>query len=278
MKQIKDIIRQTEIAALIFEKPNFYSKEDLCDKFSINQPKLERDFKTLRESGVSIWSRKRKVDIDIKIKSLNDILTTYISVYTPYNIRNLKFMINKFKGRVISIFVCILKSINDRRCLQIDYIHSDSGKSERHIIEPIYLNFTNKTFYIIAYETGVVKFYRIEGIESFMITPRKFSRATPALSDIYKNTWGIYSGGEEIIAELKFNKDKENYFKHRYLADDQEIRYVPDGILIKLKVKLSFEFISWVMGWGKEVKIISPEKLKNQLILKAQGLIESNKS
>lgn len=278
MDKLKDIIRQTEIAAFIYEKPNYYSKDDICDKFGLKSAKLERDFKALRENNINIWSRKRKIDIDIKLRPLNNLLSSYISVYTPHSIRNLKFIKNKFKSRVLSIFVSILKSINERRCLQIDYIHSDSDQAERHIIEPIYLNITNKTFYLIAYENGNVKTYRIEGIESFHLTSHKFSRETPSFTDIYKNVWGIYSGGEEIVAELKFNKNKENYFRFRYLSDDQEIIYESGCIIVKLKVRLSLEFISWIMGWGSDVQIISPIELKIQVLLKAQGLIDSNKS
>jgi predicted DNA-binding transcriptional regulator YafY len=110
------------------------------------------------------------------------------------------------------------------------------------------------------------------------LTSQKFSRDIPYLSEIYKNSWGIYSGGEEITAELKFNKDKESHFTRRFLTDEQEVNYVPNGIIVKMKVKLSLEFIAWVLGWGDGVVIIAPDKLREQVLAKAKGLIDNHKN
>ncbi|MBN8571962.1 MAG: WYL domain-containing protein, partial [Ignavibacteria bacterium] len=39
------------------------------------------------------------------------------------------------------------------------------------------------------------------------------------------------------------------------------------------KVKLSYEFIAWVMGWGKEVEVIKPTQLKKEITQRAKDIV-----
>ena len=43
---------------------------------------------------------------------------------------------------------------------------------------------------------------------------------------------------------------------------------------LRLKMKLSYEFISWIMGWGKNVKIVEPEELKTEVVSKAREIVD----
>lgn len=277
MNQLKEFKRQVEIAAFVHENPNKYSEYEIFEKFNISQATLRRDFQVLKEMNFDIRSSKRKVLIDVNTKPLNNLLSSYISVCLHNNIRNLKQLRVKYKNKIMSLFVTILKAINERRCLQIDYMHTNDISPTRRVVEPIYLNPTNKSYYLIAYENGVLRFFRLEGIEAVSLTSTKYNREIPMLADIYKNSWGVYSGGKEIIAKLKFSKNQESYFKNRILSEEQVIKYTSDGILVELKVKLSLEFVAWVMGWGEQIEIISPSELKEQVLAKAKGLITANK-
>lgn len=42
-----------------------------------------------------------------------------------------------------------------------------------------------------------------------------------------------------------------------------------------LRVKLSCEFISRVMGWGKNVKILEPEELKKEVVKRAKEILDN---
>lgn len=278
MNQLKEFKRQVEIAGFVYENYNKYSEYELSDRFKVAQATLRRDFKALREMEVDIKSRKSRVIVDVNMRPLNSLLSSYIAVSTQNNIRNLKLIRQKFKNRTINLFVSIIKAINERRYLQIGYMLNEKDTINTRIIAPIYLTSSSKSFYVIAFENDELSFFRLEGIEKYSLTTERHRKEIPHLADIYKNSWGTYSGGEEIIAKLKFNRDKESYFKQRFLADYQEINYVSGGIMVEMKVKQSYEFIAWVMGWGSEVEIIGPEKLKEAVLLKAKGLLEKNKS
>lgn len=277
MEQLKEFKRQVEIAAVVYENPNKYSEYDLIQRFRISQATIRRDFNCLNTMGIEIKSRKRGVSLELNLKALNSLLSLFISLNAQNNIRNLKQIRKTLKHKTISLFVFILKAINERRYLRIQYTHSEDDELVTRVIAPIYLNSTNKSFHVIAIENSELKFFRLEGIKSFSLTTEKYQGTIPDIYDIYKNSWGVYSGGTEIVAKLKFDKKWEKHFEQRIFVDDVEISYSANSIIVKIRVKLSYEFIIWVMGWGKEVVIMGPEKLRQEVLFRANGLIANHK-
>lgn len=56
-KQIKEIQRQIEIAAMVYEKPSFFSEFDLAEIFKTSPTTIRRGLKALRTIGADIHSR-----------------------------------------------------------------------------------------------------------------------------------------------------------------------------------------------------------------------------
>lgn len=274
LKQIKELHRQIEIAAIVSEKPGFYSEYEIAEKFNISPTTIRRDLNALRKTGADIHSRKGKLVTYFSLKDLNTLISSYYSLNSSVDIRNLKAIRNKFKERTLSIFVNILKAIRENREVQADYKHSPDAETVRKVISPLYLIPENKTFYLIAYDANDIKFFRIETIESIKILKTKQSKPAPSLTDIFRNSWGIYTGGEEMEVKLKFSRDMDGYVNYKFWMENQDIEYVKDGIILKMKVKLSYEFISWVMGWGNDMEVIAPVKLKNEIINRAKNIMK----
>ena len=84
---------------------------------------------------------------------------------------------------------------------------------------------------------------------------------------------GIYQAGkvEEII--LLFDKSCVT-IKNRVFVNNQEIEETEEGIIFKAKFKISNEFISWVLGWGKKCKVIKPESLKSEIVNTAKDILD----
>ncbi len=278
MDQLKEFKRQVEIAAIVYEFPNKYSEYDLSLRFKISPSTIRRDISNLNRMSVFISSRKRHLSIDVKLKHLNSLLSLYISLNSKNDIRNLSLIKKVFKNKTISLFVNILKAINEKKLLEIRYLNNEFDEPVSRTIAPIYLNSTNKTFLIVALENDKVKFFRIEGIRSATLLSQKYTGKIPDIHDIYRNSWGVFSGGQEILAQLKFNKKWKKYFEERILVDNSEIIEDTDSVVVNIPVKLSYEFISWVMGWGKEVVIIGPRELKEAVLSRAKDLINNHEN
>ena len=63
----------------------------------------------------------------------------------------------------------------------------------------------------------------------------------------------------------------------KFWIENQEIKQTDEGFELSMKVKLSNEFIAWVMGWGDAVKILEPKELKEAVLKKAGAILKSYK-
>lgn len=273
LKQIKELQRQFEISAIVLEHSDVFSVEDLAEKFKVSRATILRDLNSLRSLGASIHSRKRRLNAHFVLKDLNKLLSIYCSINSPFEIRNLKLIYEKFRKKTLSVFVNILKAIREKKEIQVNFIIEYPETTVCKILSPLYLIPANKNLYLIAYDKNDLKYYRLETLKDITLLKTKQSKAVPMLSDLNKFNWGIYSGGTEEIVKLKFDPNLAGYIDEKFWMENQEVRYTDDGIILKLKVKISNEFIAWIMGWGDKVKVISPIKLRNEIINRSKKII-----
>lgn len=272
--EIKEIQRQIEIAAMVYERPDHYSEYELAELFRTSPTTIRRDLKALRTFGADIHSRKGKLQASFNLKDLNMLISKYYSLNSAFEVRNIKILRDIFKNKTLSIFVNIIKAINEKSEIQVDFRIPSSSEELKKVLSPVYLLPAQKSFYMIAYDIDDLKFYRIETITGIKILRTKQVKNAPEIYEIFKNSWGIYTGGEEMEVKLKFPPGWNEYLENKYWIDNQETEYVKDGIILKMKVKHSYEFVSWVMGWGDEVEILSPLKLKSEVISRAKSILD----
>lgn len=281
--QYNDLLRQIEIASAVLEKPDYYSEYDLSEMFGgISVQSIRRDAEKLRSMGIDIHSRKQKYKVEgMKTKILNELICTYLALNKNDVIKNLNLIVKKFGDKTLSIFVKILRAISRKQILELYYGTDESGESVRRFITPINISRSQRNIYLIGLEnddTGKIRFFLFEKIIELKFTTKKSAlKILPDVSEILKNTWGTYTGGEICNVVLKFSRKAGEGIKNKIYIETQEIEELDDSIIMKMKVNLSNEIISWVMGWGGEVKIIEPEKLRNEVIKRAKEILANSK-
>lgn len=98
-----------------------------------------RDLNSLRSLGASIHSRKRRLNAHFVLKDLNKLLSIYCSFNSPFEIRNLKLIYEKFRKKTLSIFVDILTDIRDKKEIQANFIIEYPETTVSKILSPLYL-------------------------------------------------------------------------------------------------------------------------------------------
>jgi len=274
----EELLRQIEMASLILEKQRFYSENELAEKLETSVTTIRRDANKLRQLGVGIYSRKNVFEIiNMSDDTLNTLITAYLSLNDNINIRNLKLIQKKFGENALSIFVKILKAINNKQIIELGYGYNMHGEIKWRPITPLSLINTGRTFHLYGVEkeeSDEIKCYLIERIIDIRFTDRKSStKNIPGSYNIYEKSWGTYSGGEAFDVELKFTEKTGKLIKDKIWIENQEIIEKVDSVIMKMKVKLSYEFIAWVMGWGKEVEVVKPAQLKKEIMNRAKDII-----
>jgi predicted DNA-binding transcriptional regulator YafY len=285
MKNIinQEIVRQIEFAAMVLEKPRYYTELDISEYFKVSQQTIRRDAEKLREMGVDIHSNKKTYEIfKCDLKTLNDLICSYLALNKFDTIKNLSLIRKKYGAKTLMLFVKMLNAISKRHVIEIIYNKNPREKNVRINISPISLMRAGRNIYLIAYEDDSIdkpRNFLLEKINDINFTSTKSKiQNVNSMPEFFKTSWGVFTGGEIYDVKLKFSKEMGEDIKDRFYMETQQMFDEDDCFIISFKVNLSYEFISWVMGWGNLVEVLEPPLLKDIILEKSHEIIEKYKS
>ena len=160
----------------------------------------------------------------------------------------------------------------ENRVVRIDYIKAEETESETHEIE-VYL-FEPMVFgdstYVIAWSRTrqALRTFKPDRIQRAVLTSERFEKpANLNVNVLLRHAWGIWFGQEPILVELLFaphvaSRVLESTFlptEEKYIREDGWLYWAAD-------VVGWLEILSWVRGWGPNVKVIAPDELRQQII------------
>ena len=169
----------------------------------------------------------------------------------------------------------IIYCINSKMQLQLGY-QKPNSEADEGIVEPYRLILYKDTLYLLAEKiTGdhsgdtFLRVYHISRVTSAEPMDTAFERSEKLLDDFEEklsHSFGIMAFGELTDITLTFDKVVLSALQERTWHDSQEIIEVGDQVVMKLKVLDSREFISWLLGWGKELVKVEPEELAERML------------
>ena len=97
--------------------------------------------------------------------------------------------------------------------------------------------------------------------------------------DYSKKTFGMFGGKEEGIT-IEAPNNLAGVFIDRF-GESVSFRKnfdKPDSFLVRITVNVCPQFYAWFFGLGKEVKIVSPESVKNDFIKTTTDILSNYES
>ena len=178
-----DTLRRIEMTALILENPCAYSENDLAEYFdNVSVQTIRRDATFLRKMGIDIHSSKRKYIIEYIPDALyNEMLCVYLALNRYDTIKNLKLIKKRFnkpntsktdfadrhRDRTMMVFVKILKAIDSREMLEIEYDKGNNTQSVRKCVTPVRIQRFYRGTQLVGFEDDdekKLRFYSFERI------------------------------------------------------------------------------------------------------------------
>lgn len=142
------------------------------------------------------------------------------------------------------------------------------GKDGGDYLEsPVALTWADENYYLIVYKKKYSSFahYRVDKMDSISVTdePRD---AIPEHFDLTAYTKSVFSmfGGEETAVTVEFENSLIGVVFDRFGVDIPVMKSDKEHFFCTLKVAVSPQFFSWVMGFGSRARIISPDSVVNQ--------------
>jgi predicted DNA-binding transcriptional regulator YafY len=240
---------------------------------------LQRDIREIRNIfGVSIeYSKPNKGYYLIKNDTENMNFQRLLEAFDVYSSLNLTNSLTPFlfpeksRPQGTENLFDLLHAIKNKLRIKFNYQKFwDVAPCNRDVAPYALKEFKNR-WYLIANDekSNVIKTYALDRLTNLEITKSAFS--LPENYDVenhFKYCYGIISKNDtepqEII--LSFNSFQGNYIKTLPLHQTQKILIdSEDELQVSLNLYLTFDLIMELLSFGKDVKVLKPELLANEI-------------
>ncbi len=278
----KKIKRQLEIMGHAISTKQIFTTFDLAAKFGVEELTIKRDLSEIRSQGIDIHSSKKngiKILSQISSGKLKEYILEYISFsYSEsFHDKATSLLIKKHGVRSLSLVIQIQEAIDKSRTLLINY-HSKAGVLKTNIgINPIRIFQSGNDWRVLAENNGIIKQYILSKIDTVEKTSQSFS---PLLDDVidsmFKFSLRSWVGKEHYDIKIQFSKKWAEFVKEREYIETQKITDLGNGsIIYEATVNSLGEAATWIISFGKGVKVISPVSLKKEVIRLAKETISN---
>ena len=283
IKAIQKVFEGAEIDEQIDGK--YYSYSD--HKFSIRQLNLNENDEVFFSFLRMTLQNFENTDIYNKFNKLrNKVLQEDKSKQTTTNsFKNFILPEISFGKSGYEWIETLFEAINKQESIEIVYRKNPNEISNK-TLSPYLLKEFRKRWYLIAYDHAedrkCTKVYALDKIKEIIESEKKFY-IDPFFNpnDYFKYTFGIHHElfNKPIDVVLDFYGNNIDQLMNHPLMATQKSTLMQGGraLRVELEVYNSYEIKREILGYGKGVKVVSPESLVNDIKEMAQGIIDQYK-
>jgi len=143
-----------------------------------------------------------------------------------------------------------------------------------YFIEPYAVG---RTTHVIGWREppGAERTFKIERIRRIELTEETYTIPEDFNPhDLLDSAWGIwYTEAEPVEVVLRFHPRVAHRVRETRWHQSEQIEEQPDGSLLwRARVAEPQEMLPWIRGWGADVTVIAPEKLRDRMAGEARRL------
>lgn len=164
------------------------------------------------------------------------------------------------------------QAVKDCLCMEIDYI-SREGKHSKRVIDPHVLILKQNVWYVYAYCHTRAEFrtFKIGRIKLARFTGKTFTKREISKDEIPLNF--EYSSEQLIPVTMEIKKDAAADVEEWLGVDNIEPR--GNGLIATVSLPDDEMLVNKILGYGGNVKVIAPEKLKEKIKAAALAIAQA---
>lgn len=152
---------------------------------------------------------------------------------------------------------------------------SDEEESTR-TADPYSLTQVNGTWLLTAYchTRKAMRVFRLSRIEDLVLLEKFFSRAERV--EMWRRSLAEHSlslSDRHLIIRVLFDHEVARWVQEDYYFFISAKEETPDGLLVTLYVRQERDAIQWLLGWGRHVRILEPDAVREQLAQEVQAML-----
>lgn len=188
--------------------------------------------------------------------------------------------VKSMNDKVFKNLDLLYSAISSNRQITFQYMRWNTQRkleplrnSKSYSVSPFAVSLNDDNYYLIAFDsyTNSIRHYRIDKMNAIkLIEVQREGKdifRTFDIVDYSKKTFGMFAGKEETIT-IEVANHLVGVFIDRF-GEAVSIRKNfenPDTVIVKISVHVSPQFYGWIFGLGNEIKIISPQSVKDEFI------------
>ncbi|MCI8348537.1 MAG: WYL domain-containing protein [Firmicutes bacterium] len=210
------------------------------------------------------------------------------SKYEAQQLQRQVFVANRIKTMNESIYYVIdeiHRAISDDKKISFKYFEWNMKKERQYkrngkiyMVSPWALTWDDENYYMIAFddESSIIKHYRVDKMHGLKITdkPRMgaelFENFDMALYS--KKTFGMYGGRDEQVT-LRCKDKMAGVIIDRFGQDVIMYEVDKEQFEVSARVSVSPLFLTWIMNFGGDIKILSPQSVIDDYVKLAKAAL-----
>lgn len=247
----------------------------------VSKSTIERDIKELASLlGITIQNKRNHgyyIDKDERInnedcvKMMEDIdLYSFKIMTRQATAANICFETRRTRGmeNLHGLYHAVIN------CFEISFVYDDYWQDEPRpvTVQPFALKEFRNRWYVIARNTekGIIYNYALERLSDLKLSNQPFIKPTAfSVETFYEHCFGITPpdvNGEPQDVVLWFDTRQGKYIKSLPLHHSQAIEFDnEDGLQVRLRVFLSYEFKMELLSYGSDVQVMQPQCLIDEM-------------
>ena len=162
-------------------------------------------------------------------------------------------------------------AIKKKLPVEIEYQSIKNG-DKVHVLHPYKLFLFNNTWFFLALnpEVGEIWYFKLNRIKKWKMLNEKFRVIRDFKAEDYFDGSGFRNNGQYIHVELLAKGIRKHLLKERQYGKNQVVTEINDDqVKVSLDMQNEDQIVSFILGCGTDVVLLSPEYLVNKVKNKA---------
>ena len=170
--------------------------------------------------------------------------------------------------KIDEMFKLIYEATIAKKRISLKYYSMETKKLGKRIIDPYAFKFNFGIWYLIGFchQRNEVRTFRIDRVRKIEILEENFKVPESFdMDEYFKESWGIIRG-QKTKVNLRFTKEVADFVAECTWHPSQKLTKNKDGSLnAQFEVGGLSEIKIWILGFGENVEVLEPEKLRQEL-------------
>ena len=299
MPQIMEELEKYDVTA---ERKSIYADfQDMTDKFGVEiikeqigretyYPVGAREFELAEVKLLIDAIQSSKFITQTKSRELITKIKSFVSEHQAKQLQRQVYINDRVKTMNESVYYNvddIHTAINQNKKIRFKYYKWDINKKlvPRHngdwfVVSPWALTWDDENYYMVAFDNldHKIKHYRVDKMMRISIEEEqrngKEAFKNFDMAEYSKATFGMYQG-QKTKVKIRFANYTCSVFIDRF-GKDISFRPIDDEYSeLHVDVNVSPQFFGWIFSLGKDVKVVGPEEVVEELRAKTEEFLEN---